>query len=262
MGNGPPCIAPLHPLNLSTQAHPQPLVALTPPTICPPHSLTRYPSRRHALTLKPCRRRRLVCASTSTSQIARPSCDKMFSFNSGGARRPGLHLPTLPSFLSLAQVCSDINKPNGHFILPSDRDAIAAFLKPLRRGGSGPCESWGLACIGEGGGRRGRGQERKRAGRSLCQVDCCAKCILPPRSHSLSSAHLLPHPTYSVHPGHASLRKRTPTPSPACASQSPASRPSPPASARSAASARWPNVCYPRLSARRHVAISWNTARL
>lgn len=37
-----------------------------------------------------------------------------------------------PCFLpNLNQVCSDINKPNGQFILPNDRDAIMTFISSL-----------------------------------------------------------------------------------------------------------------------------------
>ena len=34
-------------------------------------------------------------------------------------------------FLSLCQVCSDINKPNGQFILPNDREAVLTFVSTL-----------------------------------------------------------------------------------------------------------------------------------
>ena len=37
----------------------------------------------------------------------------------------------LSLFLSFFQVCSDINKPNGQFILPNDREAVLTFVSTL-----------------------------------------------------------------------------------------------------------------------------------
>ncbi|KAI3514037.1 hypothetical protein L1887_12353 [Cichorium endivia] len=37
----------------------------------------------------------------------------------------------------LAKVCSDINKPNGQFVLPNDRAAIMTFISSLPIGGIG-----------------------------------------------------------------------------------------------------------------------------
>lgn len=38
---------------------------------------------------------------------------------------------SLPYFLHTYQVCSDINKPNGQFVLPNDRTAIMTFISSL-----------------------------------------------------------------------------------------------------------------------------------
>ncbi|KAI7736672.1 hypothetical protein M8C21_011438, partial [Ambrosia artemisiifolia] len=35
------------------------------------------------------------------------------------------------NFRSIQNVCSDINKPNGQFLLPNDRTAIMTFISPL-----------------------------------------------------------------------------------------------------------------------------------
>lgn len=33
--------------------------------------------------------------------------------------------------LAIAQVCSDINKPNGQFVLPNERAAVVTFISSL-----------------------------------------------------------------------------------------------------------------------------------